>query len=93
MVRNLYGLGHSSRQVGLHIIMNCLDFWGIGQSLHCHHSTSYIGAWSPEDLLFPYPIKGIVEIAWLDPYVSFLLFYLGFCLSTVKPINIACFTC
>ena len=93
MVCNLCGLDHGSHQVGLHIITNCLDFGGIGQSLHYRHSNSYVGAWGPEDLLVPHPVKGIVKVAWLDPYASGLLFCLGFNLSAIKPVNIACFAC
>ena len=61
--------------------------------MHCRHSNSYVGTWSPEDLLVPHPVKGIVKVAWLDPYASGLLFRLGFDLSAIKPINIACFVC
>ena len=60
--------------------------------MHCRHSNSYIGACGPEDLLVPHPIKGIVKVTWLDPYASCLLFFLGFDLSAIKPVNIACFT-
>ena len=59
--------------------------------MHCRHSNNYVGAWSPEDLLVPYPVKGIVKVTWLDPYASCFLFCLGFDLSVIKPINIAFF--
>ena len=51
-----------------------------------------VGTWSPEDLFIPHPVEGIVEVAWLDPYAS-CFFRLGFNLSAIKPINIACFMC
>ena len=59
--------------------------------MHCRHSNGYVGAWSPEDLFVPHPIEGIVEVTWLDPYASCLLFCFGFDLSMIKPVNIACF--
>ena len=61
--------------------------------MHRRHGDGHIGARSPEDLLVPHPVKGIVKVAWRDPYASCLLFYLGFDLSAIKPINIACFAC
>ena len=61
--------------------------------MHYCHSNGYVGAWSPEDLFVPHPVEGIVEVAWLDPYASCLLFFFGVDLSVIKPINIACFAC
>ena len=44
-------------------------------------------------MLVPHPVKSIVKVTWLDPYASCLLFYLGFDLLAIKPVNIACFAC
>ena len=57
------------------------------------HSNGYVGAWSPEDLFVPHPVESIVEVAWLDPYASCLLFCFSFNLPAIKPVNIACLAC
>ena len=44
-------------------------------------------------MFVPHPVEGIVKVTWLDPYASCLLFCLGFDLSAIEPINIACFAC
>ena len=44
-------------------------------------------------MFVPHPVEGIVEVAWLDPYASCLLFCFSFDLLVIKLVNIACFTC
>jgi hypothetical protein len=86
-------MGHSGRQIGLYFIAHDLGFRGIRQPLHHRHSNSYVGAWSPEDQFVPHPIESIVEVAWLDPYASCLLFCFSFDLPAIKPVNITCLMC
>ena len=90
---HLCGLSHSSRQISLYVIMDCLGFWSVGQPLHCRHGNGYVGAWGLEDLFIPHPVESIVEVTRLDPYASCLLVCLSFGLPAIKPVNIACFAC